>query len=147
MRFNQQGVKNGLATDRATNIVQIIDVSSITLFMHGMSAAQKSGGLACRMQVLLADRTVVVNFFYALMRFLEGLVQAATTSVAVEKVIFSSDAANTALVTVVDPFFIAVVIVQVADVAEIDSEIALTIGARLALGLINSASETLNMGN
>ena len=98
------------------------------------------------MQVLLADWTVIVNFFNALMRLLVGLVQAATTRVAVEKVVFSSYAADAALVTVVVPFFIAEVIVQAADVAEIDSEIALTSGTRLALGLINSASETLNLG-
>ena len=62
-----------------------------------------------------------------------------------EKVVFTTNPTDAALVAVIDALFVAHLIVQVADVTEVKCEILVTTGACPAFGLLKTAAEAFHM--
>ena len=100
------------------------------------------------MEIGEADRAVVVkSLVHTFMVFFHRFVQAASTAVAVIEVFFSSNSTYAAFIAVVDAFLVAEVIIKVAYITEVNSEILLASRASFAFWLLKHATETFDVSD
>jgi hypothetical protein len=100
------------------------------------------------MEIAKAYGTVVVSALaHAFVVVLHPLVHAAATTIAVVEVFFAPDSTNATFIAVVYAFLIAKVIVEVANLTEVDGKILLTVRARPAFRLLKPATKTFDVSD
>ena len=143
-RLKVLGVANRFSTQGARDIG--LRKILIALTMHGVTAAQKTRSHARVLHVFEANNAVLLEaLIHASMVITHIDAQTATTIVAMEKVLASTDSADAAFFTVKDLLLIAFVVIQGADLAVIFRKILMAANASLGFGLFCLATKAFNM--
>ena len=116
--------------------------------MHRMTASQECDGFSTCMHVHKTNWAVVIcPFILALMFIFHLQVQTTTTAVAVIKVFLATNSANSTFFTVVYPFFVTKIIVEIANFTKINCKFFVALCANSTFRLFLSTAEAFYMSD
>lgn len=116
--------------------------------MHGVAASHEYSRLSRTVQITHAYWAVIVSsFVLALMIAFSCFAHAAATVVAVIKIIFASNSANSAFFAVVDAFLLSQIVVQVANVTKVNCELLKAALTCFRFCLLKIATQAFDMGD
>jgi hypothetical protein len=98
------------------------------------------------MKITKTNRTVLFRALkLALVLILHRLAQAAPASITMVIAVLAANSAQATLVTMIDPFLVTQVVVQVADVTEVQGEVFLAALTGFSLCLLETTAQTFDM--